>query len=268
MRVSPVSTLALSDFEVRILLYAFPRLTRWSHTDLSAPYWRFYWNSSAGAWLEFAGRRYTLDPGMLTLVPAHTACASCLDRGVGHLNIHFTLHTDGAPSPPGIIQAPLSKEGLMRVRTLGRRIRTGPACRGLDVMALAVVADALLAVPDEGWPVSPMDGRVRGAVRRIEQEPGASVTVAQLAREAGMSEGGFIRLFTRHAGIPPRAYHMRARIAKSCRLLAQTDLSIDQIAERCGFWDRNYFTRIFKRMSYTTPAAFRRQRQEPAPPHT
>jgi AraC-like DNA-binding protein len=47
-------------------------------------------------------------------------------------------------------------------------------------------------------------------------------------------------------------------------LLLQTDQTIDVIAERTGFPNRAYFSRLFKRVTDESPAGFRRKhkRQE------
>jgi AraC-like DNA-binding protein len=257
-----VGTTFISDFQVRILLYAYPRLTLWSFDSLSDPYWRLYWNSRSGGWLHFRGTRSALDPSLITLVPPDTACACGLERPVDHLNIHFAIESRYAASNPGILQVTADSALLRTIDSLGARIRRGQSSRKLDLMAHRLVADALDAVSEDAWPEVTIDPRIRDAVSRIEGDPASRLPIAELASSAGMSEGGFIRLFTQHAGMPPRAYHLRSRIAESCRLLVQTDLSMDEIAEKCGFWDRNYFTRMFKRMNYTTPVAFRKQRRQ------
>ena len=47
------------DPNVRLLLVQSLRLLHWSHGDLSAPYWRLYWNSRPGASVLLDGRAWT-----------------------------------------------------------------------------------------------------------------------------------------------------------------------------------------------------------------
>lgn len=61
--------------------------------------------------------------------------------------------------------------------------------------------------------------------------------------------------------------HLRAvRVAEAKRLLAYTDLSLFEIAGRCGFRDQSYFTRVFRREVNLTPGQFRRMLAPPASP--
>ena len=41
------------------------------------------------------------------------------------------------------------------------------------------------------------------------------------------------------------------------RLLSTTTLSMQEIAERCGFSDANYYTRVFKKIHGTTPNEYK-----------
>lgn len=54
---------------------------------------------------------------------------------------------------------------------------------------------------------------------------------------------------------------LTARLAKARNLLALTELSIADIARRCGFADHRYFHRVFKRAEGQTPDAWRQARQ-------
>lgn len=52
--------------------------------------------------------------------------------------------------------------------------------------------------------------------------------------------------------------HLHARqLLEAKRLLYHTDLSVKEIAFELGFQDAAYFTRFFKRLTGTTPLAYR-----------
>ena len=48
-------------------------------------------------------------------------------------------------------------------------------------------------------------------------------------------------------------------MAEARNLLATTDLSVSQIAERVGYVNVNNFVKIFKKLQHTTPLQYRRQ---------
>jgi AraC-like DNA-binding protein len=53
------------------------------------------------------------------------------------------------------------------------------------------------------------------------------------------------------------AIHQR-RIHEACKYLLDTEMTIEQIAQKCGFADPDYFRRIFRRYMQTTPGIYRR----------
>ena len=64
-------------------------------------------------------------------------------------------------------------------------------------------------------------------------------------------------VFRRITGKTLHTAIMEARIALACRLLSQSDTAIADIAEACGFCSRTHFCTAFKRVTGTTPTAYR-----------
>ncbi|MCD7956186.1 MAG: helix-turn-helix transcriptional regulator [Lachnospiraceae bacterium] len=64
-------------------------------------------------------------------------------------------------------------------------------------------------------------------------------------------------LFKKEVGVPLTEYVNRSRIRHAQGLLIGTDLPIKTIAQQCGIADIYYFSRLFKRITGTTPKAFR-----------
>jgi len=129
----------------------------------------------------------------------------------------------------------------------------------LDLEVSELILRALQGVPESSWTRRDMDPRIRAAVNAIRLSTERKIDNAALARTAAMSTNGFIRLFTSHEGISPARFSLRERLDKAAILLHHSDLSINQIAQQCGFWDRNYFSKMFRTYRMQTPAAFRRQ---------
>ncbi|HPA18718.1 MAG TPA: helix-turn-helix domain-containing protein [Verrucomicrobiae bacterium] len=68
--------------------------------------------------------------------------------------------------------------------------------------------------------------------------------------------------FTLRGGPPvlaPIRYLIELRLNHCFRLLRHSSLTIEEIAEQCGFANRFYLTRVMREYRQTTPAAFRRQ---------
>jgi transcriptional regulator GlxA family with amidase domain len=76
-----------------------------------------------------------------------------------------------------------------------------------------------------------------------------------------MSLRNFARVFRREAGTTPGQYIERTRIARARELLETTDLTISQIARRCGFAAPETFFRSFGRTLGLTPTEYRHRFQ-------
>lgn len=64
-------------------------------------------------------------------------------------------------------------------------------------------------------------------------------------------------MFRRVLGRTPARHVQERRVAIAADLLVGTALSIDEIAERCGFANRYHFTRVFAQLMSHPPARFR-----------
>ncbi len=67
------------------------------------------------------------------------------------------------------------------------------------------------------------------------------------------------RIFKAYCGLSLHKYMLNERLKLSERLLLGTDLSIDEIAEKCGFSERSRFCTAFKSHSGKTPLEYRKQ---------
>lgn len=68
-------------------------------------------------------------------------------------------------------------------------------------------------------------------------------------------------VFRRITGKTIHAAVMDARISLACRLLNQSDMPISDIAEASGFCSRTHFCTVFKRVTGSTPSAYRHNLQ-------
>ena len=66
--------------------------------------------------------------------------------------------------------------------------------------------------------------------------------------------------FKKDLGCTPMNYLLRLRLTKVKELLATSDRSIEEIADRCGFSSGNYLTLIFKQKEGISPTSYRKNR--------
>jgi AraC-like DNA-binding protein len=79
------------------------------------------------------------------------------------------------------------------------------------------------------------------------------------AAENGISYTSFRRLFKAHTSLAPNQYLLEMRLRKAQRLLINTTLPIQVIAEECGFENSFYFSRFFKQRTRLAPLHYRKQ---------
>jgi len=87
---------------------------------------------------------------------------------------------------------------------------------------------------------------------------GQDLSVAVLAARAAMSQRTFARRFREETGTTPHQWVLSQRVALAERLLEAGELSVEQIAERCGFGSATMLRHHFRRARSTAPTAYRR----------
>jgi AraC-like DNA-binding protein len=102
------------------------------------------------------------------------------------------------------------------------------------------------------------DPRLGAALEAIHSEPGARWTLETLTRKAGMGRSAFVERFGAVMGETPLRYLTRWRIQLAKRLLADSGLSLEQIAERVGYDSAASFSRVFTKTARVSPALYRR----------
>ena len=65
------------------------------------------------------------------------------------------------------------------------------------------------------------------------------------------------RLMVKHMDCSLHKYINNAKIQKSIEYLTTTDLTVGQIAEKCGFFDSSHFSKIFKSITGYRPSKYR-----------
>lgn len=84
------------------------------------------------------------------------------------------------------------------------------------------------------------------------------ISMEQLCKTAGVSKQHLCRLFRTTLSSRPMEYIAKRRIQAAKELLTQTELSVEDIAEKTGFCTASYFTKLFRRYEGITPSQFRR----------
>ncbi|WP_225727281.1 MULTISPECIES: AraC family transcriptional regulator [unclassified Nocardia] len=101
------------------------------------------------------------------------------------------------------------------------------------------------------------DKRVDAAVAMMRARIADPVTLADIAGEVHLSVFHLVRVFKEATGVTPYRYLTRLRIEEAKRLLRDTELTIAQIASRCGFSSPGALSTAFVRHAGARPSAYR-----------
>lgn len=181
--------------------------------------------------------------------------------GKKQLGMSLTVH-DGDGRAPAFAQKAVVSTGIDSAErhlvdallVVGSRHNTS-ACPSILNALLHSLRDALT------HPTHAAAGKSSAAHEAIavylQQNFAFPLTRESVAAHFHLSPGHVSRLFRREGLVGFNEYLNRVRIDRAKFLLRNHPLTLDEIAARCGYADTAYFCRMFKRLTGTTPTAYR-----------
>lgn len=233
-------------------------------------------NTVAGAGRVAAvdGADLISEPGDVAIirpgVPHDYGTAAVRSGGPGSWSLQF-VHFHPRTEWLGWLDWPQPLPGILRVQTSGetrRRIREAleaadifgrSELRQATMFAVNAVEAALLWCTTSDPSAGLLDPRVLAAMEDMAGRLAQPITVADLARRAGLSPSRFAHLFTQQVGISPMRYLERQRMRLAGQLLDLTPRTVAEIARTVGFEDPLYFSSRFRAYAGMPPTAYRRR---------
>lgn len=107
-----------------------------------------------------------------------------------------------------------------------------------------------------------IDGRLaEDCAARLRERFRVPLRLDALARELGCERTALARAFRARFRLSMGEYVRTLRVAEVQRRLAQGETTLAALAVSCGFADQSHCTRVFRRLTGTTPAAWARTRR-------
>ncbi|WP_010516820.1 AraC family transcriptional regulator [Croceivirga radicis] len=94
-------------------------------------------------------------------------------------------------------------------------------------------------------------------IEYIKENIHRPISNEELAAKAYMSTSNFYKVFKNEMGCSPVEFINQERITKATQLLQNPDFNLTEVFMACGFTNRSYFNRVFKRTKNSTPKAYR-----------
>ena len=104
--------------------------------------------------------------------------------------------------------------------------------------------------------------RLRPAIELARACGTEPVTLARAAKACSLSASRFSELFREALGSSFGQFAARARISQAARDIATTNMAVEEVAARWGFFDSSHFCHAFKKIYQCSPSEFRRKRNE------
>lgn len=148
---------------------------------------------------------------------------------------------------------------LMPLVARARRLAMTQDSMAAEELALQIAGTALKLANDTTYvTVAASDERrMASAVCLIEKRFAEPLSLATLARDAGLSRYRFLRVFSHVVGTTPYKFLLNRRLSAVADRLPDQPARVADIALACGFNDLSEFTRRFRAKFGCTPSAFR-----------
>ncbi len=241
----------------------------WNWAPPPLPDHDFWFVVSGRGSLEVRGQKHEICAGSCAVLRPGEAPRAQQDPN--HRLTVFFAHFD-ALNAGGEVTAPLDRGGfedLVTVRdqnsivTAAQRIerlwqRGDEFARHQAQLCLGVL---VWQIWDESrFSISPADQPFESLSAAIRRAPGRNWTLDGMAGEIHLSRAQFTRRFRAIFGTSPTRFVIRTRLEHARQLLAETEMTLEQIARALGYTDVYFFARQFKQFTGQTPGAIRKRR--------
>ena len=88
----------------------------------------------------------------------------------------------------------------------------------------------------------------------------SDITLDSISKSIFLNKNYISSILKKGLGISFRTYLNRLRIEYAIKLIQESELSINEIATKCGFNDFSYFTKVYKKHNHITPSADRKEK--------
>ena len=104
---------------------------------------------------------------------------------------------------------------------------------------------------------SPKSRLLNETCKYVQENFHRDISVKEMAERVSFSPSYFFKIFKKAANTTPAEYLISVRLSHAKLLLFESDLTVAEISEACGFHDASYFSYYFKKSFGITPSEYR-----------
>lgn len=267
---------------------------RWNYKHVISPYYRLYYIDEGEGVISNAQQQLTLEPGFIYIIPSFTLCNL---KCASFLSQYFIQFFEESPDGISLFQdnrtlmkVPASE---MDVANFKRLLDINPG-RGINrsdnpkiyekneyyreyqemnnrqsdtvyMETLGILLQLLSRfLTTRHSPLNSPDNipsKVLDTISYIQLHLKEPLTIAHLAQRVNQHHDYFSRQFLQYTGDRPLHYIHEKRIERAQYLITTTSMPYIDIATETGFDNLPHFSKIFKKITGTTPNNYRKQHQ-------
>lgn len=258
----------------------------WNFENINSPFTRIYLVTEGTATVRLNEEEYSLSPGHMYIIPAFNTHSDINDGVFNHYYVHiyeevktgediisaydFPFEIEEREIDRMLFDCLVKSNEAMILKSSDPRMYDNEhsliECvkfnrqRPLDVRmeSLGIISQLIgrfLKYARPKYRVN--DERIKQALKIANSKINEPIRVEDLAKDACMSPGHFIRLFKEELGCTPTQFLIDRKIMKAKLMLASESIMMKEIAYRLGYEDVSYFTRLFKKHVGITPSLYR-----------
>jgi AraC-like DNA-binding protein len=267
---------------------------RWNYKQVISPYYRLYYIDAGEGFLSNEKEKITLEPGFIYMIPSFTLCNL---RCPAYLSQYFIQFFEESPDGISLFQnnrtlmklpaSDMDNANFKRILDInpGRGInrsdnpkvyeknvyyreyqelnnRQSDAIYMETLGILLQLLSRFLGSRNSSLnSPNAIPSRVLDTMSYIQLHLKEPLTIAHLAQRVNQHTDYFSRQFLQFTGERPLHYIHEKRIERAQYLITTTSMPYTDIATETGFDSLPHFSRIFKKVTGTTPNNYRKQHQ-------
>lgn len=265
---------------------------KWNYSNVISPYFRIYYIDEGEGFVTTKQEKLKLEPGYLYIIPSFTLCHLSCNAYLSQYFLHFFEESAEGISifenNRKVIKVAATDIDVLNFSKLldinpGRGINRSDNPTVYEKNAyyksyqelnntvsnsvyfetqgviLQLISRFLNSNGFKSKNADLVPSKILDATRYIQLNLQKNLTVNYLASRANLHQDYFSRLFFKYTGQRPLTYLHEKRIERAQYLIATTILSYSEIAEKTGFENLPYFSKIFKKVTSLTPGEYKKQ---------
>jgi AraC-like DNA-binding protein len=265
---------------------------KWNYDNVISPYYRIYYIDEGEGFITNKQGKIKLEQGYFYIIPSFTLCHLFCKEYLSQYFLHFFEESAEGISlfdnNRKVIKVPACEVDITNFKRLlqinpGRGINRSDNPKDYEKQAYyksyqelnKTVSDAAYFetqgiilqfisrfINSRSFKTNapdPIPSKILEVMRYIQVHLGENLTINYLADKANLHRDYFSRLFLKYVDQRPLTYVHEKRIERAQYLIATTDLSFHEIAEKIGFENLSHFSKVFKKITSLTPGAYKKQ---------